>query len=360
MVSQWYAAAGMAQVRLRPLLFTTLMLWTAHAERHLRARHPAIQTAEGCQVGEKAEITVPPMYTICLHPPGELISDFVRQSGHWMDCVEYATITTEAILLDIKRSIEMEGNARKLQWLAANSILSPYLSGIVVDVGANIGTCAFDLAQLGHRIYAFEFQKHNWELMKSTMRLNDFKGQVDIFNVVVSNETKTRVTVATDINSGNMGRQGATELSRNLLGVSQHVTLPAVRLDDVVGMHVNFMKLDCQGCEYLALLGAEKIFEDHGVDLVYLEFSPPSMAKSSSNPRAAEDTLHMLLKYGMDIWVRNHKYVRGKGMTVLHSTADVDRFMNDAPFNEMPDGEMDMYAVQSGTAFPQAILDMIS
>ena len=156
----------------------------------------------------------------------------------------------------------------------------------MVDVGANIGSCAFDLAQLGHRVYAFEFQRDNYERMRSTKKLNDFKGGIDIFNVLVSSESKPHITVASDINSKNMGAQGAREVSRSLLGVKQQVSLSAMRLDDAVNRHVNFMKLDCQGCEYAALLGAENIFQEHGVDLLYMEFSPPSMASASGKPKA--------------------------------------------------------------------------
>lgn len=311
-------------------------------------------------MGEKYEIRVPPTYSICLHPPGDMISDFIRSSGHWMDCAEYPRMTLEGIFMDMRRSPEAESAAKELQRLPGSPVLSRYLSGVVVDVGANIGSCAFDLAQLGHKVYAFEFQRDNWERLESTRKLNDFKGHIEVYNVVVSSESSPRITVATDISSKNMGAQGAAQVSRSLLGAKQQVSLPAMRLDDVVGMHVNFMKLDCQGCEYAALLGAEKIFQDHGVDLVYLEFSPPSMATASGNPKAAEETLHMLLKYGMDIWVRNHKYVSGKGMTTLTSAADVQRFMQDAPFKVMPDEELDVYAIRSGTAFPQTILSMIS
>ena len=133
-----------------------------------------------------------------------------------------------------------------------------------------------------------------------------------------------------------------------------------MRVDDVVGRHVNFMKLDCQGCEYEALLGAEKVFKDYGVDMVYMEFSPPGMATVSGNPRAAEESLHLLLEYKMDIWVSNHKYVRGKGVTTLTSAADVRQFMANAPFKEMPDEEMDVYGIRRGIPFPQAVLSLIA
>ncbi|CAL5224589.1 g7297 [Coccomyxa viridis] len=345
---------------LQRVVLYTWLLWTVHADKHRPGTRLAAPKADGCEVGEKYEIREPPIYSICLHPEGDMISDFIRSSGHWMDCDEYPAMTMEGVLLDIGRSAELGAAVTGLRRLSASSALSHYLSGVVVDVGANIGSCAFDLAQLGHRVYAFEFQRDNYERMRSTKKLNNFKGGIDIFNVLVSSESKPHITVASDINSKNMGAQGAREVSRSLLGVKQQVSLSAMRLDDAVNRHVNFMKLDCQGCEYAALLGAEKIFQDHGVDLLYMEFSPPSMASASGKPKAAEDTLHMLLKYGMDIWVRNHKYVSGKGMTTLNSTADVLKFMKDAPFKVMPDEEMDVYAIRSGTIFPSSILGMIS
>ena len=345
---------------LQRVLLCTCLLWRARADRHQPGTHSAAPKAAACEVGERYEIKEPPMYSICLHPDGDMISDIIRSSNHWMDCAEYPAMTMEGILLDMEMSTGLYKAVAGLRRLAFSSALSSYLSGVVVDVGANVGSCAFDLAQLGHRVYAFEFQRDNYERMRSTKKLNDFKGGIEIFNVVVSNESKPHITVTANINSRNMGAQGAREVSRSLWGWKQQVSLSAMRLDDAVNTHVNFMKLDCQGCEYAALLGAEKIFQNHGVDLLYLELSPPSMALASGNPNAAEDTLLMLLKYGMDIWVRNHKYVYGTGMTTLNCTEDVQNFMKDAPFKVMPDEEMDVYAIRSGAAFPPTILSIIS
>ena len=74
----------------------------------------------------------------------------------------------------------------------------PYLSqnGAVVDVGANIGTCTFELAALGHDVYAIEAVTANIQLMKATRHANHFKGTVNILHGFVTNSSQSQVRIS--------------------------------------------------------------------------------------------------------------------------------------------------------------------
>lgn len=205
------------------------------------------------------------------------------------------------------------------------------------------------------QVYAFEFLRENVQLLKSTLVLNNFKGHVEILHAAVSDRLKHHVSLAANLSTANRGGQAAIEAQTQNSAVEYHETLPMVRIDDVVKEHVNFMKMDCQGCEYQAILGAEKLFKEHGVDYMYFEFSGHLLPQVSDNPHAPELLLLKVLEYGMDIWVVNDKYTEGKGFTVLSKKADVERFLSEAPYKKFAGEEMDMYGIPAGTAFPAAL-----
>ena len=58
----------------------------------------------------------------------------------------------------------------------------PYLMGVVANVGANIGSCAFELASLGHVIHALEAIFANAQLLEATKHLNDIESRVHILH----------------------------------------------------------------------------------------------------------------------------------------------------------------------------------
>jgi len=51
------------------------------------------------------------------------------------------------------------------------------------------------------------------------------------------------------------------------------VTVETCSLDDVVGEHVRFCKIDVQGGELNVLKGAERLIASHGVDVFFVEFN---------------------------------------------------------------------------------------
>ena len=52
------------------------------------------------------------------------------------------------------------------------------------------------------------------------------------------------------------------------------VTLPSVRLEDLVKQEVLLMKMDVEGWEFSVYEGAEKLISQHGVRNIVFEYSP--------------------------------------------------------------------------------------
>jgi FkbM family methyltransferase len=130
--------------------------------------------------------------------------------------------------------------------------LTPQAGWRVVDVGANIGVFALWAERLGAEVTAFEPEPRT-------------------FASLVSNVAGRRVSPRQAALAGQGGRDLRLYLSeldstRNtLLGkeiesgepLRDFVDVPTVTLADVVGSGCDLLKLDCEGAEFEALLGAD-------------------------------------------------------------------------------------------------------
>jgi hypothetical protein len=67
-----------------------------------------------------------------------------------------------------------------------------------------------------------------------------------------------------------------------------------VKLDDVVKYRVNFLIIDTQGFDHHVLLGAQKLMEDFGVDIVLFEYSPTLMKKAGGDPAGVLKFMHSM------------------------------------------------------------------
>ena len=90
---------------------------------------------------------------------------------------------------------------------------------IVIDVGASIGDFSIQSAKTAERVYSFELNKNRIELMKLNLELNHSK---NVF----------------------LDESGAHSLKKIL--------------DDNGIKKCNFLKIDCEGCEYHLLNGADE------------------------------------------------------------------------------------------------------
>lgn len=153
-----------------------------------------------------------------LHGPGDYLSDLIRRTGTWPEL---------AILEELRR--RLEGSV-----------------GVIVDGGAMIGTYSAYLAtHVEHQaIHAFEPLDANLELLWNNVR--PF-ASVWVHPVALSERMGV---VRLELDPGNLGHTQVSE--RGELEVPC-IDLDAYRLRDVV-----LLKLDVEGHEPQALLGAQR------------------------------------------------------------------------------------------------------
>lgn len=129
-------------------------------------------------------------------------------------------------------------------------------------------------------------------------------------------------------------------------GTPQQPAIPAWTLDDRVHEPLNLLKMDCQGCEYNALMGAEKLFTQHCVDIVFMEVITQMLREVTGIQDAGTQVMLRLIEYGMTLWLGPEYSVPQRLATreeVL--TYMVQRLMTG-------DFEDNVWAVQSSSELP--------
>jgi FkbM family methyltransferase len=175
---------------------------------------------------------------ICLHAPGELISDQIRQHGAW----DVATCTTASRLA--KR-------------------------GSILDIGANIGAfslCVLLMHQKPSHVLSIEATPWNFELLNQTRSLNPaLAASWSVRHAALDATTGHPLTFAGS--SSNFG--GTTAVSREHhpdrdsgwgASPSRVASLKTQQLDDIVGPSqcMKVIKLDVEGFERFVLQGYSK------------------------------------------------------------------------------------------------------
>ena len=176
------------------------------------------------------------------------------------------------------------------------SRLRPGMS--VVDIGANIGyftMLAASLVGSEGRVLAVEPNPRNVRLLEASRRANHFN-HVTVAQTAAGRETGL-LTLNTSFSNGTTSAP-PDELGQFLITES----VPCMRIDALLnaGDQVDLIKVDVEGAEFNALLGAEETIR-RCRPLIISEFSP-SMMLGISNI-SGEEYLRWLMALGYDLSV---------------------------------------------------------
>lgn len=132
-----------------------------------------------------------------------------------------------------------------------------------IDLGGHVGRFTTDLAEMvgpkGH-VIVFEPHPDNVRLIKQRVARKDLQGRVDIVEAAVSDGVATTVRLYEGRNT--------SSAEWNILGIdvdghpgAPRLEVPAISLDAFIGANqpVNFVKMDIEGAEHLALRGMVRI-----------------------------------------------------------------------------------------------------
>lgn len=160
----------------------------------------------------------------------------------------------------------------------------------VVDIGANIGSCAVALAVQGADVLAFEPHPRTYALLNgSARRLGSrrLRGTLRAFNLALADSHRLGWLVEPVGNAGGSatGRYSDATTSSSRGWPIEEQTLDRV-LQSVGVDRVDIFKIDVEGDELRALRGAQGIFVDpeRAPHLVKFEFLPLHMRRRGEEP----------------------------------------------------------------------------
>jgi len=138
--------------------------------------------------------------------------------------------------------------------------------GVVIDCGAHVGTWTKQFAYLAKKVIAIEPNPINFAYLESNLKgINN----IELINAVVWDKSEETVKITTDS-----------------LSICQHVSdrgldVKTICLDDINEQPL-FIKLDVEGCEYKALIGAERLIKTYR-PILYIELKDRCQRKYGSS-----------------------------------------------------------------------------
>ena len=178
------------------------------------------------------------------------------------------------------------------------SLLKPGMA--VADIGAHIGyftTMAVDLVGSSGRVFAFEPDPRNFELLSRSISANKFVNVI-AENKAVSNKIGVETLFLDRYNLGNMS------FSRQNIPAdasSGSVSVPTVTLDEYFsGLPLDMIKIDVQGAESLVFEVGKKTLAK--ISVVLAEFWPFGLLNMGTEPRAF---LEIFLRAGFSLYLLN-------------------------------------------------------
>ena len=122
-----------------------------------------------------------------------------------------------------------------------------YASGIVLDLGAHIGLYTVLLSRVADEVIAFEPTEFTRKILEQTIALNRCKN-VTIRSEGISDNSTTAIFYDTGDRVSN---------ANSLIPLGSPIEIQTITIDDL-NKKVDFMKIDIEGAELLALQGASR------------------------------------------------------------------------------------------------------
>ena len=150
---------------------------------------------------------------------------------------------------------------------------------MIVDVGANIGYYTLLFSKLtgeSGRVYAFEPEPENFELLQQNLARNDRKN-VEVFNLAASDQAGESFLYLSPENRGDH-QLYLSDPDR------QKVRITMTPLDDCVSGPIDLIKMDVQGFEGHVLKGMQSIIAASPRLTIFTEFWPEGLRRAGSDP----------------------------------------------------------------------------
>jgi FkbM family methyltransferase len=163
---------------------------------------------------------------------------------------------------------------------------------VVVDIGAFIGYFTLIFSKLSEKAYAFEPDPGNMALIRKNLVENNCANVICERQAI--GETSGTIPLYL-VQEGNTGDQRTMFVPGR-----KAIDVPMTTLDEYFkDAKVDFIKMDMQGYEHMALLGASKLFAANPQIELFLKLTPALLKEQGLKP---SDQFTVLKGYGFQIW----------------------------------------------------------
>jgi FkbM family methyltransferase len=163
--------------------------------------------------------------------------------------------------------------------------------GVILDLGAHLGTFALAAAASGRRVIAVEASPRNFELLRRSARANELEDTITIVPVAVSDRAGT----ARFQQEGAWGQITDSVWARDVVEVPVR-TVPEILSDLGVG-RVDVVKLDVEGSEIAALDGMARMLSAPEAPAIVYESNAHTLRMFDATP---EELIGVLAGFGYD------------------------------------------------------------
>ncbi|MDD4106593.1 MAG: FkbM family methyltransferase [Candidatus Shapirobacteria bacterium] len=184
---------------------------------------------------------------------------------------------------------------------------------VVVDVGANIGYYTILLAdKVGKtgKVYAFEPDKINFEILKKNIEANNLNNVVAV-NAAAGSKNETNILYRSEENLGDHKLYDNFQFSKSNF---QKEKVKIIKLDDYLkNIKINLMKIDTQGWEPEVIAGAKGLIEENK-PVMFLEYSPASYQIAKLDGKKMMENLDKIYPkiWWIDEWLYIYKNLSQK------------------------------------------------
>ena len=184
---------------------------------------------------------------------------------------------------------------------------------VVVDVGANIGYYTILLAdKVGKtgKVYAFEPDKINFEILKKNIEANNLNNVVAV-NAAAGSKNETNILYRSKENLGDHKLYDNFQFSKSNF---QKEKVKIIKLDDYLkNIKINLMKIDTQGWEPEVIAGAKGLIEENK-PVMFLEYSPASYQIAKLDGKKMMENLDKIYPkiWWIDEWLYIYKNLSQK------------------------------------------------
>lgn len=190
---------------------------------------------------------------------------------------------------------------------------------VVVDVGANIGYYTVLLAQKAKKVYAFEPDSDNFEILEKNIKANGLENVVAIKAAVGSKEGELKLYKSEE----NLGdhKLYETPLGSAASPLDEGEKIKVIKLDDFVKEKIDLMKIDTQGWEPEVIEGAKNLIEKDK-PIIFMEYSPTSYKLAKLNGDKMMEFLKNIYKkiFWIDEWLYIYKVLNKTKIDQICST----------------------------------------